>query len=124
MEMADDFLLEKHTENDPVKTLSEARCIAKDLKERNRRLMDEIGMILENNERFAELVILLENKVKTLTEERIKSYKYSFDKGGWVEKAAADREKLSMASHAISIEKINTQLEEILRLIKKHRPDD
>ncbi len=110
---------EKYAESDPVKTLAKSRSSIRELKASNRELSRRADLLLKNNSKFAELVILLERKVKELTEERSKVYKYSYGRG-WIEKDSADAKKLDIVKGEVSVQEINGQLEEILRLINRH----
>jgi hypothetical protein len=117
-----DYRSEKYSSEDPVKMLAEARAAIKELKarERGRKLPhSHDNLLLKNNSKFAELVLVLEKKVKALTEEQAKIYKYSYGKG-WIEKDSADPKKLKIMKGKVSVQEINCQLEEILRLIRTH----
>jgi len=117
---------EKYSSEDPVKMLAEARAAIRELKARERGMKAPKGpkhhdsLFIRNNSKFAELVLVLERRVKALTEENAKVYKYSYEKGGWLEKDAADPKKLKIVKSRVSVQEINSQLEEILRLIRAH----
>ncbi|MCJ7645533.1 hypothetical protein MUO65_01295, partial [bacterium] len=117
--MANYLTEEKYAESDPVTTLSKARSSIREMKASNRELSKRADLLLKNNSKFAELVMVLERKVKALTEEQAKIYKYSYGKG-WIEKDSADPKKLKIVKGRVSVQEINTQMEEILRLIKRH----
>jgi hypothetical protein len=110
---------EKYAESDPVTTLTKARSSIRGLKASNRKLSKRADLLLKNNSKFAELVMVLERKVKALMEEQAKVYKYSYGRG-WIEKDLADPKKLKIVKADVSVQEINAQLEEILRLIKRH----
>jgi hypothetical protein len=115
------YRLEKYSSDDPVKMLAEARAAIRELKarERGRKESSHDNLLIRNNSKFAELVLVLERKVKALTEEQAKTYKYSYGRG-WIEKDAADPKKLKIVKGKVSVQEINCQLEEILRLIRMH----
>lgn len=104
---------------DPVETLANARDAIRKLKAENREILRRWDLLLNSNYKFAELVILMEKRVRELTEERSKTYKYSYGQG-WIEKDSADPKKLNIVKPDVSVQEINSQLEEIMRLIKMH----
>ena len=120
------YRAEKYSGGDPIKMLAEARAAIRELKARERSRRDPSSrdnLLIRNNSKFAELVLVLERKVKALTEENAKIYKYSYGRG-WIEKDSADPKKLKIVKSKVSVQEINCQLEEIVRLIRKHAPKE
>ena len=111
----------KFSDEDPVKILERDKIIFSKLKKENEELKLEIERLLKNNRELTKLVEVLEEKVKKLTEDMRKRYVYSYEHGGWVEKDALDKGKIELAPSMLSVDAINNQLSEILRMIKKHR---
>lgn len=105
----------------PQKILKRDMKAFKDLREKNAKLREEVRKLNKNNEKFIKLVELLENKIKSLTEDMKKQYVYSYEKGGWMEKGSIDKGKIEVAPSQLNIDTINNQLAEILRMIECHR---
>ncbi len=76
---------------------------------------------MKNNQELAKLAEILEEKIMKLTEDMRKEYVYSYEKGGWVEKGSIEKGKIEIAPSMLSVDTINNQLAEILRMIRKHR---
>lgn len=123
------YRAEKYSGGDPIKMLADARAAIRELKARERGRKgrkvppSHDNLLIRNNSKFAELVLVLEKKVKALTEENAKIYKYSYGRG-WIEKDSANPKKLKLVKRKVSVQEINSQLEEILRLISMHRPKE
>jgi hypothetical protein len=105
---------------DPVSTLRDAKLSfvsirkeATELKEKNRLLMD-------NNQKFSELVELMGNVISKLRMDAGKKYSYSFGQGGWGESGKEGKSGMVLKKHA-SIEDINKQLLEITHLINRYK---
>jgi hypothetical protein len=123
MEESEEFekKLARLSSEDPEKILRRDRIIVSELRRENEELKLEIEKILKNNQELAKLAEILEEKIKQLTEDMKKSYAYSYEHGGWVEKGSLDKGKIELAPSMLSVDTINNQLSEILRLIRKHR---
>lgn len=109
------------TMGDPVQTLKKDRNLFRKLKAENDKLREENRKLLKNNGGLVKLVELMEEKVKNLTIDMKKTYSYSYEKGGWVEKGALDQGRIELAPSQINIDSINNQLAEILKMVEKHR---
>jgi len=113
--------LARLSSEDPKKILERDRIIVSELRRENDELRLEIGKLLKNNQELAKLAEILEEKIMRLTEDMRKEYVYSYEKGGWVEKGSLERGKIEIAPSMLSVDTINNQLSEILRMIRKHR---
>jgi len=111
----------KFSKEDPKKTLERDRIIVSELRRENEELKFQVEKIMKNNQELAKLAEVLEGKIEKLTEDMKKTYVYSYEKGGWVEKGALEKGKIEIAPSMLSVDTINNQLSEILRMIKKHR---
>lgn len=111
----------KFSDDDPEKILERDRIIVSEFRRENAELKLELEKLLKNNQQFANLVEILEEKINKLTEDMSKTYVYSYEKGGWVNKGALERGKIEIAPSMLSVDTINNQLSEILRMIRKHR---
>ncbi|MCX6818179.1 MAG: hypothetical protein NTU57_04970 [Candidatus Aenigmarchaeota archaeon] len=109
------------TMGDPVQTLKKDKMLFKKLKAENDKLREEKRKLLKNNDSLVKLVELMEEKVRNLTIDMKKTYSYSYEKGGWVEKGALDEGRIELAPSQINIDSINNQLAEILKMVEKHR---
>lgn len=107
--------------DDPHDTLRKDKAIFKKLREENANLKEEVRRLSKNNEKLVKLAEIMEDKIKKLTEEIKKNYVYSYEKGGWIEKKAMDRSKVEVAPSQLSVDTINNQLAEILRMIKNYK---
>lgn len=106
---------------DPKKILERDKIIFKRLRKENEELKLKVEKLLKNNQELAKLAEVLEQKIAKLTEDMRKEYVYSYEKGGWVEKGSLERGKIEIAPSMLSVDSINNQLSEILRMIRKHR---
>ena len=107
---------------DPVKKIEMLRKKALALKIENEKLRKENDMLLRNNKNLVYLVEVLEERIKKLNEDMLRNYIYSYEKGGWVLRDDADLKKLEVFNKKeIRVDDINEQLEEILKLIEKHK---
>lgn len=109
------------TMGDPVQTLKKDRDLFRKLKAENDKLREENRKLMKNNGGLVKLVELMEEKVKNLTIDMKKTYSYSYEKGGWMEKGALDEGRIELAPSQINIDSINNQLAEILKMVEKHR---
>ncbi|MEM5871657.1 MAG: hypothetical protein QW051_02170 [Candidatus Aenigmatarchaeota archaeon] len=114
---------------DPRKILEKDKEIVRKLKEENAKLKDEVAKLKKNNEALVKLVEIMENKIKKLSEDLNfkQKYVYSYEHGGWIEKDALDKGKIELASSEpsyLTIDSINLQLAEILKMIEKHKSKD
>lgn len=109
------------TMGDPVQTLKRDKELFRKMKLEIDKMKEENRKLLKNNVGLVKLVELMEEKVKNLTIDMKKTYSYSYEKGGWVEKGALDQGRIELAPSQISIDSINNQLAEILKMIEKQR---
>lgn len=109
----------KFSKEDPRKILKRDKIIVSGLRRENEELKLQVEKLLKNNQKLAKLAELMEGKIKKLTEDMRKNYVYSYEHGGWVEKGSLDRGKVEIAPSMLSVDSINNQLSEILRMIKK-----
>lgn len=93
----------------------------KKLSGQNAKLREEIRKLTKNNEKFVKLVEVMEERIRKLTDDIKKNYVYSYEHGGWVEKGSMKKGKIELAPSQLSVDTINNQLAEILRMIEKHR---
>ncbi|NIO22765.1 MAG: hypothetical protein GTN38_01920 [Candidatus Aenigmarchaeota archaeon] len=113
--------LARISSEDPRKVLKRDKIIVSDLRRENEELKLQIQKLLKNNQQLAKLAEVLEEKIMKLTEDMRKNYVYSYEHGGWVEKESMDKGKVELAPSMLSVDTINNQLSEILRMIKKQR---
>jgi len=108
---------------DPKKILQKDKEIFKKLKEENEKLKLEVAKLSKNNEALVKLVNVMEEKIKKMSEEMniSKKYVYSYEHGGWVEKEALQQGRIELAPSSISVDSINLQLAEILKMIERHK---
>ncbi|UCC91876.1 MAG: hypothetical protein JSV39_01225 [Candidatus Aenigmatarchaeota archaeon] len=105
----------------PEDILKRDRNIFKKLSKENSKLKENLRKLTKNNEKFVKLVEVMEEKIKKLTEDVKKNYVYSYEHGGWVEKGSLKKGKIKIAPSQLSVDSINNQLAEILRMIERHR---
>ena len=108
-------------DKDPVKVLKHNKIYVKNLKKENEELKKQINLLMRNNKTLVELIEVIEEKVKTLTEYERKNYIYDYEKGGWEEEGSLDKERFELAKSDLNIHKINLQLAEIINLMKLHK---
>ena len=106
---------------DPKRTLKRDKQMVKKLKEERTKLREDIRKLTKNNERLVKLVEVMEERIKSLTEDVKKGYVYSYEKGGWIEKGSLEKGKIKLAPSQVNVDSINNQLAEILRMIERHR---
>jgi len=108
---------------DPKKILKKDQQLVKKMKVENSGLREQIRRLEKNNETLVQLVEIMEGKIKKLTDDlNISSkYVYSYEHGGWVEKEALQEGRVELAPSSISVDSINLQLAEILRMIERHK---
>lgn len=107
--------------DDPKQILKRDKNLVKKLKTENAKLKEEIRKTSSNNAKLTKLVEMMEEKVKSLTADVKKNYVYSYEHGGWIEKGSMDRGKIEIAPSQLSVDSINNQLAEILRMIERYR---
>lgn len=106
---------------DPKEILKRDRKIFKKLTKDNAKLKEEVRKLAKNNKRFVRLVEVMEEKVRKLTEDVKRNYVYSYEQGGWIEKGLLKKGKIELTPSQLSVDSINNQLAEILRMIERHR---
>jgi len=107
--------------DNPKEILKKDKKLVRNLKDENTRLKEDIRKLNNNNKKFIRLVEFMEAKIRKLTEDVKKNYVYSYEKGGWIEKGALDRGDIEIAPSQLSVDSINNQLAEILRMIERNR---
>ena len=108
----------------PGEVLRKDKEIFKKLKKESEQLKEENRKLAKNNETLVRLVDLMEEKIKKLTEDMKKTYVYSYEHGGWVEKDALEQGRIELAPSQLNIDSINNQLAEILKMIERHKMKD
>ncbi len=106
---------------DPKEILKRDRKIFKKLTKDNTKLKEEVRKLAKNNKSFVRLVKVMEEKVRKLTEDVKRNYVYSYEQGGWIEKGLLKKGKIELTPSQLSVDSINNQLAEILRMIERHR---
>ncbi len=106
---------------DPKEILKRDRKIFKKLTKDNAKLKEEVRKLAKNNKSFVRLVKVMEEKVRKLTEDVKRNYVYSYEQGGWIEKGLLKKGKIELTPSQLSVDSINNQLAEILRMIERHR---
>ncbi|MCK4335583.1 MAG: hypothetical protein KAW40_02545 [Candidatus Aenigmarchaeota archaeon] len=106
---------------DPKEILKRDRKIFKKLTKDNAKLKEEVRKLAKNNKSFVRLVEVMEEKVRKLTEDVKRNYVYSYEQGGWIEKGLLKKGKIELTPSQLSVDSINNQLAEILRMIERHR---
>ncbi len=104
---------------DPIKTLKRDKAIISKIKRENVELKLKVDRLLQNNKKLVKLVKALERKMRKLIDDSKKTYIYSYENGGWIEKGSLNKRKMEIRRN-VDIEDINLQLSEILRLLKEH----
>lgn len=106
---------------DPKEILKRDRKIFRKLTKDNTKLKEDVRKLAKNNKRFVRLVEVMEEKVRKLTEDVKRNYVYSYEQGGWIEKGSLKKRKIELTPSKLSVDSINNQLAEILRMIERHR---
>lgn len=106
---------------DPKEILKRDRKIFKKLTKDNTKLKEEVRKLAKNNKSFVRLVEVMGEKVRKLTEDVKRNYVYSYEQGGWIEKGSLKKGKIELTPSQLSVDSINNQLAEILRMIERHR---
>lgn len=106
---------------DPKEILKRDRKIFKKLTKDNTKLKEEVRKLAKNNKSFVRLVEVMGEKVRKLTEDVKRNYVYSYEQGGWIEKGLLKKGKIELTPSQLSVDSINNQLAEILRMIERHR---
>jgi len=106
------------TNEDSIKILKKTKRLISKLKKENKILKEEIKLFLRNNKTLTELIGVLEEKILKSTEERPKKYVYSYERGGWIEEDSMDKRKIKLKGEKLSLDVINEQLSEMIRLMK------
>ncbi len=114
-------ILAKTSTEDPKKILKRDRKIFRKLIDENEKLKEDIRKLTKNNKEFVKLIEVMEERVRKLTEDVKKNYVYSYEKGGWIEKESFDKGKVELAPSQLTVDSINNQLAEILRMIERHK---
>ncbi|MFH0956855.1 MAG: hypothetical protein V1813_03260 [Candidatus Aenigmatarchaeota archaeon] len=104
---------------DPVTTMRDARLSFKRMKDEISTLKNINQLLLQNNQRFTDLVEVMRALVSRLCAEAGKKYVYSYAEGGWGE-AGADGKMTLALKKEVTVEDINKQLAEIVRLISRY----
>lgn len=110
--------------DDPKDILRKDKKIVRKLKEENAKLKESMRKLERNNSNMVKLLEVMEERVRKLTEDVKKCYVYSYEQGGWVEKGSMDRTKVEIEGTEpphLSVDSINNQLSEILRMIERYK---
>ncbi len=106
---------------DPVTTLHRAERTFKSVRNELKDLRAQKEALIVNNQKFSQLVDAMEERLKTMRAEAGGKYVYSYNAGGWGAIGDIDRTKLLMKKKVVSVNDINRQLEEIVKLIKRYK---
>jgi predicted nuclease with TOPRIM domain len=108
---------------DPKKILKKDQELFKKLRVENAKLREEVRKLGKNNEALVRLVEVMEEKIRDLTEDLhiTDKYTYSYEHGGWVERGALQKGRVELAPSQLTVDTINLQLAEILRMIERHK---
>jgi len=106
---------------DPFYTFMHARLSYADMKKRSKNLQELVSSLIANNRRFSELVEAMGNEIQRLRVEAGKKYVYRYEQGGWGEIGRAAGERLHLKKKGITVDDINKQLREIMRLLEKYK---
>jgi hypothetical protein len=101
-----------------VTALKDDLKTVKKLKKENQLLKDQINGLLQNNSKFTALVESLDDRLKQATEVLPGRFEYHFMEGGWLPKDGLKKHKIELGKRKADIQNINSQLEEIIRLLK------
>jgi hypothetical protein len=104
---------------DPVNTLMDARMGYRKMKDEIALLKNLNQLLTQNNQKFVELVETMRALVSRLCAEAGKKYVYSYAEGGWGE-AGADGKMALALKKEVTVDDINRQLAEIVRLIGRY----
>lgn len=91
------------------------------LKKENKLLKDQVNGLLQNNSKFTSLVEALDERLKEASEAVPGRFEYHFMEGGWRQKGALKKSRMELSRKKADIQDINSQLEEIIRLMKKNK---
>jgi hypothetical protein len=105
---------------EPIKILKRDKILVSNLKKENEKLKREVEILLRNNKTLVELIEVLEEKIKKFITTSKEKYIYDFERG-WVEKDSLEKGKMEIDKKDMSLEKVNLQLEEILKLMRLHK---
>jgi hypothetical protein len=105
---------------EPIKILKRDKILVSNLKKENEKLKREVEILLRNNKTLVELIEVLEEKIRKFITTNKEKYIYDFERG-WVEKDSLERGKIEIDKKDMNLEKVNLQLEEILKLMKLHK---
>lgn len=107
---------------DTVKTiLARDKEIVAGLRRKNTELKKKVNTLMRSNKKMVALVEELDTRVQELSTHVQKHHRYSFEEGGWHSDDEVQKKKLELNEEGASIESINTQLTEILRLIRRNK---
>ncbi len=106
---------------DPVNTLQRAERTFRSIKEELSDLREQKKALLANNRKFSELVESMETQLRTMRADAGKKFVYSYEGGGWGEIGDIDRTRLLMKKKVVTVNDINRQLTEIMKLLKRYK---
>lgn len=110
--------------SDIKKMLARDKAILRDLKKENSVLKKKARDLDKNNKVMADLIKVLEQRIRELKEDLqfTDKYVYSFEQGGWIERGSLDKKVVELKGFKkIEPGDINLQLQELLRLVKLHK---
>ena len=105
---------------DPVTTLINAKERFVALKADKKRLEDHVKSLIINNDKFSELVLAMEGEIQRVKSVKKMKYGYDYGEGGWGEIDESDPDKLHLKKKKITVDDLNDQLVELMRLLKKY----
>ena len=119
-----DIIADRITEEkiSPTDMLKRDRTIVLGLRGKNNELKTQVKELLVNNGKLVELIEILDERIKRLNDDMMRRFHYSFIEGGWIETGSVARRNLELEDESgVSVNDINNQLEEILKLINRYK---
>jgi glutamate-1-semialdehyde aminotransferase len=105
---------------DPITTIMKAKTIYAEMKKENSELRERLAALAENNRKLTAIVEEMGGMIEMMKSKNKEKYYYNYSKGGWLVNDGIDDSKLHLRSGFVSIEAINDQLGEIMKIMKKH----
>ena len=91
-----------------------------DVRRENDELREKVKGLLVNNRKLTELVVGLEEENMRMRRKGDLRSDYAGDRDSWEDTETMDNTRLHMLRPEVTIDDINAQLEEILRIMEKH----
>ena len=105
----------------PLSTMFRARQDFSNIKKEIKGLKDKTESLIINNRKLSELVEAMEKEIGLLRTDAGKKYVYRYEMGGWRQSGDIDAKKLHLDKKNVTVGDINSQLREIMRLLKRHK---